>query len=334
MKARDPRAFERERGILERQVAHMSRLVNDLLDISRLARGKVQLQRRRFRLAEAVERAVDMARPLLVQQRHSFDVCVPDASLVIDGDIDRIVQVFANLLTNAAKYTPPDGHISFGATAHGGKIRIVCEDDGPGVPADLLPHLFHPFAQGPRALDRREGGLGLGLALARTFTELHGGTIHVESREGATGSRFVVELPGAVTPPAAVLDVSTASVSVLPQRILVVDDNADARDLLRVALHQAGHSVATAENGVEAVAVAASFRPAVGILDIGLPGINGFELARRLRHADGGIRLIALTGYGQQEDRDAAKEAGFDAHCAKPITTMALLELIEQLKPA
>jgi len=329
MKVRDPKAFTREREILERQVAHMTRLVNDLMDISRLARGKVQLDRRRFELREAVDRAVDMARPLLVQRKHVLDVSVPASGLAIDADIDRIVQILSNLLTNAAKYTPPGGHVALVATESGGRAVMVCEDDGPGVPAELLPKLFDPFAQGPRALDRREGGLGLGLSLARTFAELHGGTIHVEEREGVSGSRFVVILPLA---PSAVADLpaeaAPASGPVASRRILVVDDNDDARDMLRAALAEAGHVVTAAATGSEAMEIAAEFRPDVGVLDIGLPGMNGYELARHLRRADEGIRLIAVTGYGRAGDLEAAAAAGFDAHCAKPVTMKALLALI------
>ena len=196
MKMRDPGAFARERGVLERQIAHMARLVNDLLDVSRLARGKVTLDRRRFEMREAVDRAIDMARPLIAQHQHTLDVSVPATGLMVDADIDRLVQVLSNLLTNAAKYTPPGGHVALVASASTDRVVIACEDNGPGVPADLAPKLFAPFAQGPRALDRREGGLGLGLALARMFTELHDGTIHVEPGEpGTAGSRFVVTLP-------------------------------------------------------------------------------------------------------------------------------------------
>ncbi len=329
MKIRDPKMFTREREILERQVAHMTRLVNDLMDVSRLARGKVQLDRRRFELREAVDRAVDMARPLVVQGKHVLDVSVPVSGLPIDADIDRIVQVLSNLLTNAAKYTPPSGHVALVASASGDRAVIVCEDDGPGVPGELLPKLFDPFAQGPRALDRREGGLGLGLSLARTFTELHGGTIHVERREGATGSRFVVMLPLAPAPVADVeAEAAAAAGPIASRRVLVVDDNADALEMLRSALAHAGHVVATAGNGSEAMEIAAEFRPDVGVLDIGLPGMNGYELARHLRRADEAIRLIALTGYGRAGDLEAAAAAGFDAHCAKPVTQKVLLALI------
>jgi len=328
MKARDPKVFKREREVLERQVAHMVRLVNDLLDISRLSRGKVHLDRHRFELREAVDRAVDMARPLIAQQRHALDVSIPPDGLLIDADLDRIVQVLSNLLTNAAKYTPPGGHIAILAAASAENVVIACEDDGPGVATDLMPRLFEPFAQGPRALDRREGGLGLGLALARTFTELHGGTIHVEDREPQPGSRFVVVLPLAAASATQAVSGPPGGVLVTAQRVLVVDDNADACEMLRLALEQAGHELAIAATGPDALALAAQFEPDVAILDIGLPGMSGYEVARRLRSSLPGIRLIALTGYGRSGDLEAATAAGFDAHCAKPIAITELLEII------
>jgi signal transduction histidine kinase len=331
MKSRDPTVFKREREVLERQVVHMVRLVNDLLDVSRLARGKVHLDRRRFELREAVDRAVDMARPLIAQQRHTLDVFVPATGLLLDADLDRIVQVLSNLLTNAARYTPAGGRIALLATAAADRVVVACEDDGPGIPEDLMPKLFDPFAQGPRALDRREGGLGLGLALARTFTELHGGTISVEARQPQAGSRFVVTLP--LAPVMTAIEPATirrGGEAVAAQRILVVDDNADACEMLRLALGQAGHELAVATTGPEALALAPGFRPSVGVLDIGLPGMDGYDLARRLRAAYPRIRLIALTGYGRPGDLEAATAAGFDAHCAKPITTAALLDLIDR----
>ena len=330
MKARDPDVFRREREVLERQVAHMARLVNDLLDVSRLARGKVQLSKRRFELREAVDRAVDMARPLIVQNRHHLEVSVPATGLLVHADIDRIVQVLSNLLTNAAKYTPPEGHLKLTALPSDGRAVILCEDDGPGIAADLVPTLFDPFAQGPRALDRREGGLGLGLALVRTFTELHGGTIRVESRGSDAGTRFIITLPlesaeDVGAPEAPVIRATHAPA----QRILIVDDNLDACEMLHVALTAAGHLVATAGDGSSALALATEFRPDTAVLDIGLPGMDGYELAGRLRAAYPGIRLIALTGYGQAADLQAAVAAGFDAHCAKPIATATLLQHIE-----
>ena len=330
MKMRDPDVFTREREVLSRQVAHMSRLVDDLLDISRLARGAIELKRNRFEVREAVDRAVDMARPLMAQQDHTLDVSVPPNGLAIDGDIDRVVQVFSNLLTNAARYTPSGGHVWLTASSVDGRAEIACQDDGPGIPAALVPKLFDTFAQGPRALDRREGGLGLGLALARTLTERHGGTIRVEMSTSQRGARFVVALPlassSAATETAEPTFVDGATHA---QRILVVDDNVDARDMLQIALEHAGHEVATAGDGKNAIATAATFDPAVGVLDIGLPGMDGYELARQLRSSHPGIRLIALTGYGQTWDLEAAAAAGFDVHLAKPITTTVLLERIE-----
>ncbi|HEY1304026.1 MAG TPA: hybrid sensor histidine kinase/response regulator [Vicinamibacterales bacterium] len=328
MKLRDPNVFTRERDVIGRQIAHMSRLVDDLLDISRLSQGKIQLSRHRFDLRDAVDRAVDMARPLLVQHRHALDVSVA-SGLSIEGDIDRIVQVLSNLLTNAARYTPVGGHVRLAASASGDRAIIVCEDNGAGVPDELLPKLFEPFAQGPRALDRREGGLGLGLALARTFTELHDGTISYETRpEG--GARFMVTLPLAALELPLAFDESNRQDSyTAAQRILVVDDNDDACDMLKLALQHAGYVVAVAGDGPDAIATAAEFRPAVGVLDIGLPGMDGYELARHLRTSHPGIRLIALTGYAQVWDLKAAAAAGFDAHLAKPIATTVLLDRID-----
>ena len=334
MKVRDPNTFKREREVLERQVAHMARLVNDLLDVSRLARGKVQLDRRRFELKEAVDRAVDMARPLIVQHQHTLDVSVPARGLMLEADVDRIVQVLSNLLTNAAKYSTNAGRISLKATALDGSAIVVCEDSGPGIAADLVPHLFDPFAQGPRALDRREGGLGLGLALARTFAELHGGAIRYEASVPQGGNRFVVSLPLADTTVAPTVrpkpTAPTAAANV--QRVLVVDDNPDAREMLGLALGRVGHVVAMAENGRAALEIADEFRPSVGVLDIGLPQMDGYELAVRLRSLRPEIRLIALTGYGRASDIEAARAAGFDAHCAKPIAVAILLEEIQKAK--
>ncbi len=334
MKSRDPDVFKREREVLERQVAHMARLVNDLLDVSRLTRGFVQLERRRFEIRDAIDRAVDMARPLVTQQRHTLNVFAPSTGLMLDGDIDRIVQVLSNLLTNAAKYTPPAGHITLSAKASDDRVVVTCEDDGPGVAADLVPRLFHLFAQGPRSFDRLEGGLGLGLALARSLTELHGGTIHLESRDGKPGCCFVVTLPMA---PAAEASDEAAPVpsSERPdaKRVLVVDDNMDACEMLRLAFEQAGHTVAIAANGRDAIAIAGDFLPDIGVLDVGLPGMNGYELAAHLRKARPTMGLIAVSGYGQAGDIEAAVAAGFDTHHTKPVAITALLAHIDAYTP-
>jgi len=331
MKLRDPHAFERERQVLERQVGHMVRLVNDLLDLSSLARGKVALRRRRFEAREAVDRAVDMARPLLERHRHGLRVDVPLSGLPIDGDEDRVVQVLANLLTNAAKYTPERGQIALSAHAEGVVAVIACEDDGPGIPEEVRATLFAPFEQGPRTLDRGQGGLGLGLALARSLTTLHGGTIDLETPASGRGSRFVVRIPlatGDPTPAAAVAADDWPSHDG-GRRVLVVDDNADACEMLRAVLERAGHYVSIALDGPSALTAASTFDPEVAILDIGLPGMDGYELARRLRQSHPLVRLIALTGYGQPSDVQAAERAGFDRHCTKPIEIATLLEHIE-----
>ena len=330
MKMRDPTTFKREREILERQIGHMVGLVNDLMDVSRLARGKVHLRPTEFELRAAVDRAVEMTKTLVEQHEHTLSIDVARTGFPLHADQDRIVQVLRNLLTNAAKYTPSGGHIIISARLDGDMACISCEDNGPGVSAELAPVVFDSFAQGPRTLDRRLGGLGLGLTLARNLTELHGGTIAHEDRGAERGSRFIVRLPlsSSLSRPAAAEGAAPRSITAL--RILVVDDNEDAADVLREGLEVSGHTVWIALDGNAALTVAAETAPEVAVLDIGLPGMDGYELARRLRRAYPLIRLIALTGYGQRSDVDAAVRAGFDAHCTKPVSLATLLEQIER----
>ena len=328
----DGGAVRREREVLERQISHMTRLVNDLLDVSRLTRGKVDLVRHRFELRAAIDRTVDMAGPLVQQYEHALYVGIPETGLVIDADQDRIVQILVNLLTNAAKYTPPGGHLALMSDVVDGRVEISCEDDGPGIPADLLPTMFEPFTQGPRSIARQQGGLGLGLMLARSLAELHGGSLRYESAH-PHGSRFIVTLPlsaaGAVDSPE-----PPSEIAYTARRVLLVDDNLDAMAMMRLALESKGHRVRCAPDGTVAVAAALAFQPDVAVLDIGLPGIDGFELARVLRAALPQLRLIALTGYGQESDARAARVAGFDAHCTKPLTIAALLDQIAALTDA
>jgi CheY-like chemotaxis protein len=274
-----------------------------------------------------------MARPLIEQHGHTLHVDVASAGLPIDADEDRIVQIIVNLLTNAAKYTPPGGHLRLTSRVVDGVVQITSEDDGPGVPEELLPTLFEPFAQGPRSIARQQGGLGLGLMLARSLAELHGGSLRYEAIE-PHGSRFIVGLPLAAAlttaPPADPVD-EVPAWSIAPRRILLVDDNADGREMMRLALENAGHHVGTAADGHAALQAAESVQPDVAVLDIGLPGIDGYELARLLRRTNPRLRLIALTGYGQDADAEAARAAGFNAHCTKPVTVAALLEQIAAL---
>jgi signal transduction histidine kinase len=326
MKARGGTMLLREREVLERQVTHMTRLVDDLLDVSRLTRGKITIVRQRFELRPVVDRALDMARPLIGQQGHTLSVNVPAAGVVIDGDPDRIVQVIVNLLTNAAKYTPTDGRVMLTADVHDGIVEIACEDNGPGVPPEIVPVIFEPFTQGPRSLARQQGGLGLGLALARSLTDLHGGSLRYEAAQ-PHGSRFIVRLPLASAARVDAAD-ETTDPPVSRRRVLLVDDNADGLEMMRMALESKGHDVQSASDGSSAVALAAVTLPDVAVLDIGLPDMDGYELARALRVTQPQLRLIALTGYGQDADAEAALEAGFDAHCTKPVRIAALLEQI------
>ncbi len=330
MKLRGGDALQREREVLERQISHMTRLVNDLLDISRLTRGKVDLVKRRFETGAAVERAVDMAGPLIEQLGHVLSVNVAYAGLPIDADQDRIVQVLVNLLTNAARYTPSGGRIALRSSVVGESVEIVCEDNGPGVVPELVPTLFDPFTQGPRSIARQQGGLGLGLALARSLTELHGGRLRYEPVD-PHGSRFIVSLPAAAAGVADAAEPQPISEPlVIPRRVLLVEDNMDGLEMMRLALETRGHQVQSASDGRSAVGIAAAFRPDVAVLDIGLPGLDGYDLARALRAAHPQLRLIALTGYGQDADAEAAHRAGFDAHCTKPIAIAALLEQIAE----
>jgi signal transduction histidine kinase/ActR/RegA family two-component response regulator len=332
MKLRGDGALQRERDVLERQISHMTRLVDDLLDVSRLTRGKITLLKQRFELRTAVDRAVDMARPLFEQQGHAFHVGVAEQGAPIDGDQDRIVQVIVNLLTNAARYTPPEGRVALTSRVLDRHVEITCEDNGPGIDDELLPTLFEPFTQGPRNIARQQGGLGLGLTLARSLTELHGGRLRYE-RVSPQGSRFIVRLPLAAA--AMTAESSTAppaEAATCPRRVLLVDDNADGLAMMRLALETRGHHVESATDGTLAIAAAAAFEPDVAVLDIGLPGIDGYELARVLRTRFPRLRLIALTGYGQAADTEAALRAGFDAHCTKPVTIAVLLGHIDALE--
>jgi signal transduction histidine kinase/CheY-like chemotaxis protein len=334
MKLRGAADTTRERDVIERQIRHMARLVDDLLDVSRLRRGAIELRRERFEIADAVARAVEMMSPVFAEKQHRLEVDVP-VGLQIDADRIRIAQVLSNLLSNAAKYSESGAHILLRVREADGHVIIECRDTGIGMPPDLVPRVFDLFVQGQRGLDRRQGGLGLGLTVARTLVELHGGTIEARSDGTGQGSTFVVRLPAA--PTAAASPVQERSPA--PQkphvhigRVLVVDDNRDALDMLLDALTAAGFDVIGAPTAREALDLAERLRPAVAVLDIGLPDMDGYELARALRSLDQDRppRLIALTGYGRDQDIAAARAAGFDAFFAKPVEIEALLESLDQ----
>ena len=325
----------RERNIIERQIHLMARLVDDLLDVARIAQGKITLDRRAIDFAEVVRHAIDVARPLITEHRHHFELELDD-EMWVDGDEARLCQVVSNLLTNAAKYTPAGGHIHARARLVDGDVVLTVRDDGTGIPPDILPRLFDRFVQGRRTIDRSEGGLGLGLAIVRSLVVLHGGTAAVRSAGVGRGSEFEVRLP-ALEPTAehpVPVTLSRPSIQPLSRRILVVDDNVDNADLLAEALEACGYETRVAYNGPSALDVAAAFRPEIAFLDIGLPVMDGFELARRLRAAhEGPIQLIAITGYGQEADRQRSSEAGFDRHLVKPIQLQTLTALIEAMPP-
>jgi signal transduction histidine kinase/CheY-like chemotaxis protein len=328
MRLRGDNSLLREREIIERQTRHLSSLVEDLLDVSRIVRGMVQLKKQPVALAEIVARAIETSAPLFEQRRHELVTDVP-RGVVLDADPDRLTQVFANLLTNAAKYTDPGGRVSISAVLRGGAVVVTVSDTGRGISADILPRVFDLFVQDQQHIDRSRGGLGLGLAIVKNLVGLHGGEVSVTSSGLGKGTAFAVSLPAANPHPVGARDASggdaltNAAKSPEESRvaILIVDDNVDAASILGELLQLRGYVTRTAHDGMEALRLAEEFVPDVAILDIGLPLMDGFELARRVRALPGwrAVKLCALTGYGQSEDRARSKAAGFDEHFVKPI---------------
>jgi PAS domain S-box-containing protein len=321
-----------ERAIIERQVQHMTRLVDDLLDVSRITRGKVELRRRPVEIADVIAKAVEIASPALEQKQHRLEVEVPTSGLSVNGDAGRLAQVFANLLTNSAKYTPPYGVVCVRATRAVKTVRVCVRDTGIGIAPEVLPHVFEVFVQGARR-DAVRAGLGLGLAIVRSLTELHGGRVEAKSEGLNLGSEFVVHLPlfeMATREPARKTPRDHPSPVQRPFRVLVVDDNVDAAEMLAEWLGAVGHGVRVAGDGPTALELAAEFRPHVALLDIGLPVMDGYEVARRLRDLPGGanIRLIALTGYGQESDHERSRRAGFEGHMVKPVDLDAIANAV------
>ncbi|MGH8325585.1 MAG: response regulator [Steroidobacteraceae bacterium] len=336
--------------VVDRQVGSLTRLVDDLLDVSRITRGKINIACEPLELGANVGRAVETVQPLMAEKRIEFTVEVDaaDAAATIEGDLTRLTQSIGNILANAAKYTSPGGHIRICGRAVTGAVEVSVKDDGIGIPPAELARIFDLFTQLERAGERAPAGLGIGLALVRRLVELHGGTVTAASAGPGLGSEFIVRLPrraelragpaapanceapamsGALAAPAAR---AREHVAAEPRRILVVDDNRDALESLAALLELAGHAVRAAGDGDHALALASSFRPEVVLLDIGLPKIDGYEVARRIRSQPWGesIQLIALTGWGQEDDRRRTREAGFDSHMVKPIELEALTGLL------
>ena len=338
MRLRGGDVNEKERTVIERQVTHLTRLVDDLLDVSRITRGKVELKMQRVELADVVAKGIELASPLLEQRQHVLTVSVPRQGLVVNGDPVRLGQVVSNLLTNAAKYTEIGGRITVEGACEGAEVVLRVRDTGIGITPEMLPRVFDLFIQEPQALDRSQGGLGLGLPIVRSLVALHGGTVNASSEGEGQGTEFTIRLPAAVLRedapdhPLAARPV-TAPRSIESRRVLIVDDNEDAVELLAESLELVGHVVRVAYDGPSALRVAATFVPEVALLDIGLPVMDGYELARRFREHPGleRLRLVAVTGYGQDTDRQRSQKAGFDAHLVKPVQIAELVSVIREL---
>jgi PAS domain S-box-containing protein len=323
---------EQSRAMMERQLGQMVRLVDDLLDVSRISRGKITLHRQRVELAAVVQQAVETSRPLIDASEHELAISVPREPIYVNADVTRLAQVFANLLNNAAKYTERGGRISLSIERQGSDAVVSVQDNGVGIPPPMLPNLFEMFTQVDRSLERSQGGLGIGLSIVKRLTEMHGGTVEAHSAGYGQGSEFVVRLPVVLSLAVERRNDGAAmnSAAVARRRVLVVDDNRDAAASLAMMLKLLGNETQTAHDGLEALEVAAALRPDVIFLDIGMPRLNGYETARRIREEPWGQSplLIALTGWGQEDDRRRSREAGFDAHLTKPIDPQALEKLL------
>ncbi|KQY50373.1 hypothetical protein ASD14_11670 [Lysobacter sp. Root494] len=322
--------------VIERQVAHMTRLVDDLLDVSRVTRGLAKLDLEPDDLKSIVTGAVEQVRPLIEKRRHTLATWMVPAPVPVRADRTRLVQVFANLLNNAAKYTPDGGHIELRVDIHDGEAVVGVRDNGTGIDAQLLPHVFDLFSQGARDADRSQGGLGIGLALARSITQLHGGQIVGLSNGRGQGSEFIVRLPmakPATDAPATAISTQPAPRGNSGCSVVVVDDNVDAARTIALALEIAGHEVSVCHTATAAFAMAAHGPASVYIIDIGLPDMPGYDLAQQLRRHPGTAHatLIALTGYGRPEDRERSKEAGFDRHLVKPVDVGELTDLMDAI---
>jgi signal transduction histidine kinase/CheY-like chemotaxis protein len=321
----------RIQDVLERQVDHLQRLVDDLLDVSRITRGKIELRREQLELATSVTRALEMARPLLQQKRNELVVEVPPKGLCVDGDPARLAQVISNLVTNASKYSDPGTRIRIHGERAGMKVRLTVEDQGIGIEPQMLDRVFERFMQAPQGLDRAAGGLGLGLAIVRSLVQLHGGTVNAFSEGLGRGSTFVVELPFHAGPVKSESTGTQPAVRPRSARILVVDDNRDAAELMSEVLTSFDYCVRIAHDGPAALAIVDEFMPQVAMLDIGLPGMDGYDLARELRTRAPAAKLVAVTGYGQASDRERAQAAGFSAHLTKPVTIARVQETLARL---
>ncbi len=332
----DPAAVAESREIMDRQLTHMVRLIDDLLDISRISRNKMELRRRRVLLADVISAAVETARPILETAGHELTISLPPQSVPLDADLTRLAQVFGNLLNNSAKYSAKGGHIWITAQRQGDLVSVAVRDTGIGIPATAMPNIFELFSQVDSSIERATGGLGIGLALVKGLVEMHGGTVEAMSPGPDQGSTFTVTLPVLRAP----LESSAEQQSGREpdpaepkRRLLVVDDNRDSAGSMATMLRLLGNEVRLAHDGIEAVEVAEQFAPQAILMDIGMPKLNGYEATRRIREQPWGksITIIALTGWGQEMDRAKSKEAGCDGHLVKPVLLADLEKLLSRL---
>jgi signal transduction histidine kinase/ActR/RegA family two-component response regulator len=326
----------REQEVIERQVASLIRLVDDLLDVSRITRGKIDLRKSDVEFAEVAARAIETVSPALERKRQRLDIDVPRTGLVLHADPARVAQIIANLLNNASKYSDDGRVITLSAARERGNVAIRVRDEGIGIAAEMLDRVFELFEQHPQALDRSAGGLGLGLAIVRSLVHMHGGRVRASSEGAGHGSEFIVELPLAagIVPSRGVASLPALGQDVPRGRgdhVLIVDDNDDAARLLHEALSALGYDVRVAADGPSALRIADEFSPVIGVLDIGLPVMDGYELARHLQ-SRGGIRLVAVTGYGQPSDHERSRAVGFEAHLVKPIALDELARVLDRLR--
>ncbi len=331
LRPHDHEASSWARALMERQVVQMVRLIDDLLDLSRVSRGRIELKQERAELAALVQDALEVCGPAIAQAGHRLSLELPDEPLVLTCDPTRLVQVICNLLSNAVKYTPAGGHITLAARRIGVLMEISVRDTGMGIPPEMLSRVFEMFTQVQHSIERSQGGLGIGLTLVKRLVELHGGSVLARSEGPGTGAEFIVRLPQRIgESPAAAAAPAPLPPSAARHRILVADDNRDAADSLAVMLRIAGHEVRVAYDGLQALEIAQSFQPVLALLDLGMPRLNGYEAARRLRASELGseMLLIALTGWGQPEDRSRSLAAGFDHHVVKPVDPSLLERLL------
>ncbi len=326
--------LEVARGMMERQLGQMVRLVDDLLDVSRITRGKVELKRERVDLRTVIQSAVETAQPWIEEHRHKLTVNLPEHPLIMDADPTRLAQVFSNLLNNAAKYTSPEGHIELTVTSSDRELQVSVKDNGMGIPASMLPKVFELFTQVDRTLERSQGGLGIGLTLVQRLVELHGGTVTATSEGYGKGSEFIVRLPFVSNQSALDNENGSDAYGKLERRkILVVDDNVDSAKSLALLLGIMGNEVEVVHDGFDAVASAGRFKPDVILMDIGMPRMNGYEACVAIRKLPGGAKpvIIACTGWGQEEDRQRSRDAGFNFHLVKPVDPTSLEKLLASL---